>query len=194
MTARAAPGAGRGEGEDVGRAGEYISRVTESGRAVVRIGCGVVAAALLTGCAGLPDLFQEPAVHLDRAVVTGLGATGGTMDLVLGVYNPNQFALRGTRLQLGLDVEQSHVGDLEYDDDFQVQKGDTTQLTVPLRFTWSGLASAARTALSAGEIPYTLNGQLTVDTPLGARSVAFTRNGRAPLSRAAGVLPIPVGR
>jgi LEA14-like dessication related protein len=168
--------------------------VTELRRQIVRAGCGLAGAALLAGCAGLPDLFQEPAVHLDRAVVTGLGATGGTMDLVLGVYNPNQFALRGTRLQLGLDVEQSHVGDLEYDDDFQVQKGDTTQLTLPLRFTWSGLASAARTALSSGEIPYTLQGQLTVDTPLGERAVAFTRNGRAPLSRAAGVLPIPIGR
>jgi LEA14-like dessication related protein len=156
--------------------------------------CGGLGAAALAACAGLPDLFREPDLHLDRVVVTGLGIAGGSMDLVVGVYNPNQFALQGTRLQLGLDIEDSHLGDVEYDNDFQVQKGDTTQLTLPLRFTWSGLAGAARAALGSGEIPYTLKGQLTVATPIGDRSVAFTRQGRAPLSRAAGVLAVPAGR
>jgi LEA14-like dessication related protein len=171
----------------------YISRVTERTHAALRLTCGILAAVLLAGCAGLQDLFQEPDLHLDRVVVRGLGVTGGTMDLVVGVYNPNQFALQGTRLQVGFDVEESHVGDLEYADDFQVQKGDTTQLTLPIRFNWSGLAGAARAALGSGEIPYTLKGQLTVATPIGDRTVPFTRQGRAPLSRAAGVA-VPAGR
>jgi LEA14-like dessication related protein len=175
-------------GKSPGTSG-YIPRVTERTRAALRLTGACLGAALLAGCAGLPDLFTPPAFHLDRVVVRGVGVTGGTMDLVLGVYNPNQFALRGTRLQVGFDVEDSHVGDVEYDDDFQVQKGDTTQLTLPLRFDWSGLAGAARTVLSSGDIPYTLKGQLTVATPLGDRVVPFTREGRAPLSRAAEELP-----
>src|SRR6478609_4053291 len=61
-----------------------------------------------------------------------------------------------------LDVEDSHVGEVEYDSGFQSQKGDTTVLTLPLSFTWTGLAGAARTALNSGELPYTLKGQLTV--------------------------------
>lgn len=171
----------------------YISPVTERAHAALRLTCGILGIALLAGCAGLPDLFKEPDLHLDRVVVRGLGVTGGTMDLLVGIYNPNQFALQGTRLQVGFDVEDSHVGDLEYNDDFQVQKGDTTQLTLPIRFNWSGLAGAARAALGYGEIPYTLKGQLTVATPIGDRTVPFTRQGRAPLSRAAGVA-VPAGR
>jgi LEA14-like dessication related protein len=167
--------------------------VTERAHAALRLTCGILGIALLAGCAGLQDLFKEPDLHLDRVVVRGLGVTGGTMDLVVGIYNPNQFALQGTRLQVGFDVEDSHVGDLEYNDDFQVQKGDTTQLTLPIRFDWSGLAGAARAALGYGEIPYTLKGQLTVATPIGERTVPFTRQGRAPLSRAAGVA-VPAGR
>jgi LEA14-like dessication related protein len=175
-------------GKSPGTSG-YIPRVTERTLAALRLTGACLAAALLAGCAGLPDLFTPPALHLDRVVVRGLGVTGGAMDLVLGVYNPNQFAVRGTRLQVGFDVEGSHVGDVEYDDDFQVQKGDTTQLTLPLRFEWSGLAGAAKTVLASGDIPYTLKGQLTVATPLGDRVVPFTREGRAPLSRAAEELP-----
>jgi LEA14-like dessication related protein len=116
------------------------------------------------------------------------------MDLVVGVYNPNKFDLNGTKLQVGLDVENSHVGDLEYDDDFQMQKGDTTALTLPIRFTWSGLAGATRSALAYGELPYKLAGQLTIQTPFGDRKVPFTREGRAPLTRAAGLVPIPTGQ
>jgi LEA14-like dessication related protein len=149
----------------------------------LRLAGGILGAALLTGCAGLPGYFKDPDVHLQRVVVRGVGLTGGTMDLMVGVYNPNAFALQGTKLQLGFDVEDSHVGDVEYNSGFQAQQGDTTVLTLPLSFTWNGLAGAARTALGYGELPYTMKGQLSVATPIGERTVAFTRQGRAPLSR-----------
>ena len=154
---------------------------------------GLLGAALLASCAGLPSTFMEPDLRLNRVVVRGMSLTGGTMELMVGVYNPNRFDLNGTKLQLGFDVEQSHVGDLEYDDDFQMQKGDTTRLTLPVRFTWAGLAGAARTALTSGDLPYTLKGQLTVETPFGTHKIPFTREGRAPLTRA-GAVPIPAGR
>ena len=144
---------------------------------------GVLSALLLAGCAGLPAYFKDPDLRLQRVVVRGIGLTGGTMDLVVSVHNPNQFDLQGTRLQMGLDVEDSHVGDVEYASDFQVQKGDTTLVTLPLQFAWNGLAGAARSALGYGELPYKLSGQLTVATPFGDRQIPFTREGRAPLSR-----------
>jgi LEA14-like dessication related protein len=149
----------------------------------LRLAGGILGATLLTGCAGLPGYFKDPDVHLQRVVVRGVGLTGGTMDLMVGVYNPNAFALQGTKLQLGFDVENSHVGDVEYNSGFQAQQGDTTVLTLPLSFNWNGLAGAARTALGYGELPYTMKGQLSVATPIGERTVAFTRQGRAPLSR-----------
>jgi LEA14-like dessication related protein len=154
---------------------------------------GVLAAALLAGCAGLQDLFKEPDVHLQRVVVQSVGLTGGTLNLIVGVYNPNPFDVQGTKLNLGLDVEQSHVGDVAYDSDFQTQKGDTTVLTLPLTFAWSGVAGAVRTALNAGELPYTINGRLSVATPIGPRDVTFSHQGRAPLSRVGGLIQPSVG-
>ena len=113
---------------------------------------------LLAGCAGIGETLKSPEIHLDRVVLRGLNVTGGVLDLQLGVLNPNRFDLQGTKLQVGFDVQGSHVGDIEYRDEFQVQKGDTTALSLPLRFDWSGVSGAVRSALGQGDLPYTLKG------------------------------------
>jgi LEA14-like dessication related protein len=152
-----------------------------------------VAVAGALGCSGIPNNFLDPQVNLQEVVVRGIGLTGGSMDLVVDVYNPNSFTLRGTKLELGFDVEGSHVGDIAYTDEFQVQEGDTTTVTLPLRFNWDGVSAAVRAALGYGDIPYTMRGQATVKTPFGDRVVPFTRQGRAPLtrSRSAGTTSTP---
>ena len=149
---------------------------------------------LLAACAGIGEAFKAPEVHLDRVVLRGLDLTGGVLDLQLGVLKPNRFDLQRTKLQVGFDVQDSHVGDIEYGDEFQVQKGDTTALTLPLRFNWSGVSGAVRSALGQGALPYTLKGQLTLRTPFGPRVVPFTTEGRAPLTRLGGLIPIPTGQ
>jgi LEA14-like dessication related protein len=149
---------------------------------------------LLAGCAGIGETLKPPEIHLDRVVLRGLSVTGGVLDLQLGVLNPNRFDLQGTKLQVGFDVQGSHVGDIEHQDEFQIQKGDTTALSLPLRFNWSGVSGAVRSALGSGDLPYTLKGQLTLRTPFGPRVVPFTKEGRAPLTRLGALIPIPAGR
>jgi LEA14-like dessication related protein len=143
------------------------------------------------GCAGIGDYFKEPNVRLDQVNVRGIGLSGGTLDLILDVYNPNSFDLRGTELRLGFDVEGSHVGDVEYRDDFAVNRGDTTRLALPLKFAWAGISSAVRSALGYGDIPYKMKGEVSLQTPFGRHSVPFEREGRAPLIRSGGRVPVP---
>jgi LEA14-like dessication related protein len=133
--------------------------------------------------------FRKPEINLQRVIVRGVGLTGGNLDLVVSVANPNPFDLRGTRLEAGFDVEGSHVGTVTYDDDYVVPKGDSTIVTLPLRFEWKGVSGAFRSALEYGDIPYTMKGQATLDTPVGKQVVPFTLSGRAPLTRSSGVLP-----
>jgi hypothetical protein len=83
----------------------------------VRLTGVILGATLLAGCAGLPNPFKDPDLHLQRAIA----------------------------------------------------------------------------ALDRGDLPYTLKGQLTVETPFGDRKISFTHEGRAPLTRVGGVLPIPTG-
>jgi LEA14-like dessication related protein len=113
---------------------------------------------------------------------------------MVDLENPNAFDLRGTEVELGFDVEGSHVGDVRYDDEFSVDRGGRTTLRLPLRFEWAGVGSGLRTALSPGEIPYEMKGQIRLQTPWGAHSVPFTKEGRAPLTRVGGALSVPTGR
>lgn len=136
------------------------------------------------GCGALGDNFKEPDIQLDHAVVRGLGFSGGNLDLVVTIENPNNFTLQGTRLQVGIDVEGSHLGDITYDDDFVVSPEGETTLTLPLRFGWSGVGRAVRAALSYGDLPFKMDGQASLKMPWGLRkSVSFTHEGRAPLRR-----------
>lgn len=140
-------------------------------------------AAALAGCAAVGNALRDPEVELQRVAVRDVGVRGGSLDLELGFENPNPFDLRGTEIALGFDVEGSHVGDVRYADDFSLERGGRTTLTLPLRFEWAGVGSALKAALSSGEIPYEMRGQLTIQTPWGAQSVPFTREGRVPLSQ-----------
>jgi hypothetical protein len=124
-------------------------------------------------CSGIGNYIKEPDIQLDHAVVRGIGVSGGTLDLVMKLDNPNNFTLQGTKL--------------EYADDYAVPQNGQTTLTLPLRFGWSGVGSAVRAALSYGDLPYTMKGQATLRLPGGfTKAFSFTHEGRAPLTRVAG--------
>ena len=142
-------------------------------------------------CSGIGNNFRQPEIQLDHAVVRGIGLSGGNLDLVVKVENPNNFRLQGTRLEMGVDVEGQHLGDITYDDDFSVAENGTTTLTLPLRFGWAGVGSAVRAALGFGDLPYKMKGQAQLRTPWGRAEVPFTREGRVPLTRPGGNIAIP---
>jgi LEA14-like dessication related protein len=144
------------------------------------------------GCSGIGANFREPDIRLDHAVLRGVGLSGGNLDLVVKVDNPNNFTLQGTKLEVGIDVEGSHLGDITYDDDYAVPQNGQTTITLPLRFGWFGVGSAVRAALGYGDLPYKMKGQATLKLPGGFRkAVSFTHEGRAPLTRPGGNVAIP---
>jgi len=68
---------------------------------------GVAAA----GCATLGMAkFKEPVVHFQDARITGLGVTGGSVEVKLSLYNPNGFKLDGERLTYKLMVDSVTLG------------------------------------------------------------------------------------
>ncbi len=142
-------------------------------------------------CSAMSEIFREPDVQLERVVVRSVGLTGGNLDLIVGVENPNGFTLQGTRLEVGFDVEGQHLGEIAYDDDFSVTENGKSTLTLPLTFGWAGVGGAVRAALGSGDLPYKMKGQVELKTPWGRREVPFTREGRVALTRLARALVIP---
>jgi LEA14-like dessication related protein len=139
----------------------------------------LVVATTGTGCATLGmGGFKEPVVQFKDLRVRGLGVTGGAMDVQLSVYNPNGFKLEGTRLTYRLMVDQTPIGDGSLDERFTVQKGDSTVVTLPISFTYSGIGAAARQLMQQGSVNYRVAGDITVATPLGNFTRPYDRPGR----------------
>src|SRR5512141_3309384 len=130
------------------------------------------ATVLLAGCASLGlGGFKDPLVHFNDAKIRGLGLSGGSVDVILSVYNPNGFDLNATRLTYKLFVENNQLGTGQLNNAFKVGNNDSTYVTIPVDFTYAGLGAAGRELLQQGSINYRVIGDFTVDTPLGS----FTR-------------------
>lgn len=129
------------------------------------------------------DLIQ-PDVRLHHLSVRNVGLSGGTLDVVMAFHNPNKFTLKGVGLTAGLDIEGNHFGDVAMNNPFSLAGRDTTLLTVPLTFRWSGVAGAARSVLDYGAVNYGISGKFTINAPAGVPlDVPFSGQGNVPLLR-----------
>ena len=137
------------------------------------------ATVLLAGCASLGlGGFKEPLVHFNDAKIRGLGLSGGSVDVVLSIYNPNGFNLNASRLTYRLLVEDKDLGSGQLANAFRVGSNDSTYVTIPVDFTYAGLGAAGRQLLQQGSINYRVIGDFTVDTPLGSFTRPYDQRGR----------------
>ncbi|HEX9704324.1 MAG TPA: LEA type 2 family protein [Gemmatimonadales bacterium] len=141
--------------------------------------------AVLLSCATIRQAlsFQEPQIALEQINVTGISLTGGTLDLVLDVYNPNEYRLRSTRLEVSLDLEGKHFGEALIDKPLDLSPENHSRVVMPVRFTWAGVGAGMRALLERQAIRYGLSGAALLDTPLGERRVGVRGNGEVPLRR-----------
>lgn len=144
-----------------------------------RILLAAVAAAALGGCASLGmGGFKQPLVQFSDVKIRGLGLSGGALDIVLSVYNPNGFDLNATRLTYRLLVEEKDLGSGVLDRAFRVKDRDSTFVTIPMDFTYAGLGAAGRQLLSSGAVNYRVIGDITVNTGIGNFTVPYDQRGR----------------
>src|SRR6185369_17754176 len=109
-------------------------------------GAATAAIAIVAGCSALgKQAFQQPIVHLQDVRVNGVGLTGGTLDVKLSVYNPNGYRMDGTRMTYNVVVGDSvKMANGTVDSRFTVNDHDSTVVTVPVIFSYSGIGAAGR--------------------------------------------------
>ncbi|MGH7672265.1 MAG: LEA type 2 family protein [Gemmatimonadales bacterium] len=140
---------------------------------------------VLGACATLRSAlnFQEPQIQLQEINVTGMGLTGGTLDLIFDVYNPNDYRLRSTRLEVGLDLEGTHFGDALIDKPLDLSPANHSRVVMPVRFEWAGVGAAARGLLTRQALRYGITGAVLLDTPIGDKRVQLRSTGNVPLKK-----------
>jgi LEA14-like dessication related protein len=131
------------------------------------------------GCASLGRAtFKEPDVQLKEVVVTGLGLTGGSVDVVLSVHNPNGYKLDALSMTYQVDIDAIKLGEGELDGRFVVPERDSSTVRLPVRFTYAGLGAAGRALMQSGSVNYRVRGDFTVSTPIGNFTRPYDRTGR----------------
>ena len=141
-----------------------------------------IALLVLPACAsfGRPT-FERPNIELQRITLTEVNASGAELTLLLAVDNPNVFTIYGRSLEVTLDLEDVRFGELTHRESFSLAGRDTTEVEIPVRFTWAAVGTAARALLTAGEVAYAIEGGVDLETPYGSGRVPYRQSGRLPL-------------
>ena len=139
------------------------------------------ALAVVAGCSALGRAaFQNPVVNLRSVAIRGVGLTGGTLDVRLGVYNPNHYRLDATRLtyRVNLAGDSVQVASGAVTQTTTLKDNDTTEVVIPVDFTYSGIGAAGRALLNTGAVTYHVLGDVTVGSPVGNFTVPYSSTGR----------------
>jgi LEA14-like dessication related protein len=144
------------------------------------LSAAVAAIATTAACSALGrQAFQQPVVQLKDVAVQGVGLTGGTVAVKLNVYNPNGYRLDATRLSYNLLIgDNVNLANGVLDSRYTVNGNDSTTVTIPVSFTYSGIGSAGRQLLNTGGVSYRVTGDVTVGTVVGNFTVPYSSTGR----------------
>lgn len=151
---------------------------------VAVIGVAVLSVGV-SNCATLRNAinFEQPQIALQQINITGMGLSGGTLDLVFDVYNPNEYRLRSTRLEVDLSLASTDFGQALIDKPLDLSPQNHSRVVMPVRYTWAGVGAAARSLLQSQALPYGITGAVILDTPLGERRLQLKSNGNVPLRK-----------
>jgi len=131
-----------------------------------------------TGCSLFQRFsFTPPTVALEAITVTGFNFSGGSLRLLLDVYNPNPYELKGSEFRASVDLEQTPFGEIVRNEPLTLPGSTHAPVEVDLRFTWDGVGAAARGLFDRGAVAYALTGSLLVDTPIDERRVKVGTKG-----------------
>ena len=143
-------------------------------------GAASAAIVVVAGCSALgKQAFQQPIVHLQDVRINGVGLTGGNIDVKLSVYNPNGYRMDATRMTYNVKIgDNVNLATGALDSRFTVNSNDSSVVTVPVSFTYSGIGAAGRQLLNTGGVDYHVDGDVTVGTVVGNFTVPYSATGR----------------
>ncbi len=122
-----------------------------------------------------------PTIAAERATVTRVDASGITLDLELTATNPNttDLSVRELTAHLVLSGDRD-VGTVTVPDAVALAAGRATPLSVQVSLTWSDLGTLAPLALAGTDVPYSVDGKLSLGGMLRSIDVPFRLSGSIP--------------
>lgn len=122
-------------------------------------------------------MFTPPSVYIEDVRLVGVGMTGGTLDVVLSVHNPNGFTLDAKRVNYAVMLDSIPFGTGAITERITVPKKDSALVRIPVTFGLPQILAAGSKFLQGGSIPYRFTGDITVATPFGDVTRKFDERG-----------------
>ncbi len=135
-------------------------------------------ALLATGCATMArQAMANPVVEVKDVVLKGMGSQGGALDVILSVENPNEFRMDATKITYEVWVDSSKVADGAIDKLVTLEGKKTSEVIVPVNFTYNEVRAVMDQFLLRGVVDYQVRGQFSVVTPFGNITRPYTGKG-----------------
>src|SRR5690242_11873103 len=134
---------------------------------------------LAVGCASAAKhFFTAPTVAFRGVALEGITPLGGRIRVNLLVRNPNPYSLSTSGMTYELFVRDTIAVARGADTLHRTVGGhDSLVVGLPLDVSLRGLMLAANSVVGYGMVPYRLVGDVTADTPIGARRIPFDQKG-----------------
>ena len=103
---------------------------------------------------------------------------GGSLDLILDVYNPNEYRMDAARITYAVWVDTSQVANGAIDRIVTLAQKGRSDIVVPVEFTYAAVRAALTKMAERGSVDYRVTGQFTVVTPFGNITRPYSGTGR----------------
>lgn len=133
----------------------------------------------LPACATLArQAFANPVVEVKDVRVRSVGFSGGSLDVVLSVYNPNEYRLDATRITYNFFVDTTQVVTGAIDQLVTLDEKGRAEIVVPVTFGFAEMSMAMREYAAKGSLNYRVTGQFSIVTPFGNVTRPYSGRGR----------------
>lgn len=143
------------------------------------LGIAMAAVATTAGCKTLArQAFANPVVEVKDVRVKGVGTQGGSLDLVLDVYNPNEYRIDARRISYSVVVDSNEIATGEIERLVTLTDKGHSEIVVPVNFTYAAVQKAVMKFALRGSLDYRVAGQFTMVTPVGSITRPYSGAGR----------------
>ncbi len=141
-------------------------------------------ALLLAGCpkGKLPALDSfKPTLSFQKFELKGIDFDKADIDFIFKLDNPNPVGLNIASFDWKLDLAEQPFLDGVRDKGWDLPASGERNLRLPVQVAWQKLIDTGRAMKGQDEIPFTLAGRFTIDTPIGPLTLPYSHNGALPM-------------
>ena len=136
--------------------------------------CLAASLAALASCA----VWKKPVIAFEGLSIHGFNQDGASLEVRLGVENPNSYRLVVKHFTYRLTIGGAAVGGGETESGVAVEAASERDVALPVALDWHELKGRGLDFLLSGGIDYSIEGEITFSTPIGTFQRPYGHAGR----------------